>query len=181
MERTGLRHARESVLPLWERTRLFRTYSPWLVPGAVQTGAYTRAVLRSFAERRELPDDVEDAVAVRTDRLRLLHEGGRRFAVLIEEPVLRNVIGGADVMAGQLGHLITVAALPSVSVGIIPMGLDRDVRPGIRQTVGSGGGWRARPQADYCGDRRAPMNLRSSPSSVADRCSSLERPREARR
>ena len=29
-------------------------------------------------------------------------------------------------MAGQLGHLITVASLPSVSVGIIPMGLDRD-------------------------------------------------------
>jgi hypothetical protein len=36
------------------------------------------------------------------------------------------VIGGAEVMAGQLGHLITVASLPSVSVGIIPMGLDRD-------------------------------------------------------
>lgn len=29
-------------------------------------------------------------------------------------------------MAGQLGQLITVASLPSVSVGIIPMGLDRD-------------------------------------------------------
>jgi len=29
-------------------------------------------------------------------------------------------------MAGQLGHLITVAPLPSVSLGIIPMGLDRD-------------------------------------------------------
>jgi transcriptional regulator with XRE-family HTH domain len=127
MERTGLRHAQESVLPLWERTRLFRTYSPWLVPGAVQTQAYTRAVLRAFAERRELPDDVEDAVAVRTDRLRLLREGGRRFLVLMEEPVLRNVIGGTDVMAGQLGHLITVASLPTVSLGIIPMGLDRDV------------------------------------------------------
>ena len=30
-------------------------------------------------------------------------------------------------MAGQLGHLITVASLPSVSLGIIPMGLERDV------------------------------------------------------
>jgi hypothetical protein len=39
---------------------------------------------------------------------------------------LRNVIGGTDVMAGQLGHLITVASLPSVSLGIIPMGLERD-------------------------------------------------------
>jgi transcriptional regulator with XRE-family HTH domain len=126
MEHTGLRHAQESVLPLWERTRLFRAYSSWLIPGAVQTQAYTRAVLRALAERRELPDDVEDAVAVRTDRLRLLREGGRRFLVLMEEPVLRNVIGGTDVMAGQLGHLITVASLPTVSLGIIPMGLDRD-------------------------------------------------------
>ena len=127
MEATGLRHAQESVLPLWQRTRLFRAYSSWLVPGAVQTEAYTRAVLRAIAERRKLPDDVEEAVTVRTDRLRLLREGEHRFLVLIEESVLRNVIGGAEVMAGQLGHLITVASLPSVSLGIIPMGLGRDV------------------------------------------------------
>ena len=126
MERTGLRRAQEAVLPLWERTRLFRAYSSWLIPGAVQTRAYTAAVLRAIAARRELPDDVDDAVAVRTDRLRLLREGNHRFLVLIEESVLRNVIGGAEVMAGQLGHLIAVASLPSVSVGILPMGLDRD-------------------------------------------------------
>jgi len=126
MERTGLRRAQESVLPLWERTRLFRAYSSWLIPGAVQTRAYTAAVLRAIAARRELPDDVEDAVAVRADRLRLLREGDHRFLVLIEESVLRNVIGGAEVMSGQLGHLITVASLPSVSLGIVPMGLDRD-------------------------------------------------------
>ena len=126
MERTGLRRAQEAVLPLWERTRLFRAYSSWLIPGAVQTGAYTTAVLRAIAARRELPDDVEDAVAVRADRLRLLREGDHRFLVLIEESVLRNVIGGPEVMAGQLGHLITVASLPSVSLGIVPMGLERD-------------------------------------------------------
>jgi transcriptional regulator with XRE-family HTH domain len=126
MERTGLRRAQESVLPLWERTRLFRAYSSWLIPGAVQTRAYTTAVLRAIAARRELPDDVDEAVAVRTDRLRLLREGDHRFLVVIEESVLRNVIGGAEVMAGQLGHLITVASLPSVSLSIVPMGLPRD-------------------------------------------------------
>jgi transcriptional regulator with XRE-family HTH domain len=127
MERTGLRRAQEAVLPLWERTRQFRAYSSWLIPGVVQTGAYTTAVLRAIAARRELPDDVEDAAAVRADRLRLLRQGDHRFMVLIEESVLRNVIGGPEVMAGQLGHLITVASLPSVSLGIVPMGLDRDV------------------------------------------------------
>ena len=126
MERTGLRRAQEAVLPLWERTRLFRAYSSWLIPGAVQTSAYTRAVLHAIAKRRELPDDVDEAVAVRAGRLRLLREGGRRFLVLVEEPVLRSVIGGPEVMAGQLGHLISVASLPSVSLGIIPLGIDRD-------------------------------------------------------
>jgi transcriptional regulator with XRE-family HTH domain len=126
MERSGLRRAQESVLPLWERTRVFRAYSSWLIPGAVQTRAYTTAVLRAIAARRELPDDVDEAVAVRTDRLRLLREGDHRFLVVIEESVLRNVIGGAEVMAGQLGHLITVASLPSVSLSIVPTGLPRD-------------------------------------------------------
>lgn len=95
-------------------------------PGALQTPDYTRAVLRAIAKRRELPDDVDEAVAARGDWLRLIREGDRRIDVLIEEPVLRTVIGGAEVMAGQLGHLITAGSLPSISLGIIPMGLDRD-------------------------------------------------------
>lgn len=127
MERTGLRRAQETVLPLWQRTRVFRAYSSWLMPGAVQTTAYTTAILRAIAARRELPDDTDEAAAVRADRLRMLREGDHRFFVVIEESVLRNVIGGPEVMAGQLGHLITVASLPSVSLGIIPMGTARDV------------------------------------------------------
>jgi hypothetical protein len=130
MERTGLRRAQESVLPLWERTRQFRSYASWLVPGAVQTSNYTRAVLRATAARRELPDDVEDAVRARIERQRLLHEGGRTFALLVEESVLRTVIGDADVMAGQLGHLLTLGGVPSVSLGVLPMGVVRDeMRP----------------------------------------------------
>ena len=126
MERTGLRRVQESVLPLWERTRWFRAYSSWLIPGAVQTAGYVGAALRAIAERRGLSDDVADAVQVRVERLRLLREGRRRFAVLVEESVLHNVIGDAEVMAGQLGHLLTVSELPSVSLGIIPMGIDRN-------------------------------------------------------
>jgi transcriptional regulator with XRE-family HTH domain len=127
MERTGLKRAQEAVLPLWERTRVFRAYSSWLIPGAVQTGGYTSAVLKSLAARRDLPDDTDEAARVRADRLRLLREGDHRFFVVIEESVLRTVIGGPEVMAGQLGHLITVASLPSVSLGVIPMGAARDV------------------------------------------------------
>jgi transcriptional regulator with XRE-family HTH domain len=125
MERTGLKRAQEAILPLWERTRIFRAYSGWLIPGVVQTPAYTKAILRAIATRRGLPDDTDEAADVRADRLRLLREGDHRFFVVMEESLLRTVIGGTDVMAGQLGHLITVASLPSVSLGIIPTGLER--------------------------------------------------------
>ncbi|MFD3483837.1 helix-turn-helix domain-containing protein [Streptomyces sp. NPDC058665] len=125
MEQTGLKRAQESVLPLWERTRRFRIYSSWLIPGPVQTAPYIEALLKSIRDRRGLVDDVEDAVRVRVDKQRVLHEGDHRFALLLEESVLRHRIGGPEVMAGQLRHLLVAASLPSVSLGIIPVTADR--------------------------------------------------------
>lgn len=127
MEQPGLKHAQESVLPLFERTRRFRTYQSWVIPGLLQTAAYTRAVLSTVSTLRDVPDDVEEAVAVRMDRQRILHSGNHRFAMLVEEWVLRTVIGDAEIMAGQLGHLIAAASLPSVSLGVIPLGHPRGV------------------------------------------------------
>ncbi|MGW6309898.1 DUF5753 domain-containing protein [Streptomyces niveus] len=125
MEQTGLTRAQQSVLPLWERTRRFRIYSSWLIPGPVQTAPYIEALLKSIRDRRSLVDDVEQAVRVRVDKQRILHEGDHRFAIVLEESVLRQRIGGPEVMADQLRHLLAAASLPSVSLGIIPMTADR--------------------------------------------------------
>lgn len=124
MERAGLRRAQEARQPLYERTRRFRAYSSWLVPGMIQTRAYTETALRAIQQRRGIVDDVAEAVETRMDRQRILHSD-RTFAFLIEESVLRSGIGGRDVMAGQLGHLITIGSLPNVSVGVVPMRPDR--------------------------------------------------------
>lgn len=70
---------------------------------------------------------MDAAVAVRMQRQRLLHRGRRTFAFLIEESVLRAGIGGPEVMAAQLRHLIDVAAFPSVSLGMVPAGPSRDI------------------------------------------------------
>lgn len=126
MERDGLRRAQEAVLPLFERTRMFRAYSSWLVPGLLQTEAYTRAALRAVAARRGLIDDVEAAVRVRMERQHLLRKGGRTFSFLVEESVLRAGLGGSEVMATQLAHLTEVATLASVSFGVVPAAPDRD-------------------------------------------------------
>ena len=101
----------KAVRPLWERTKVFRAYSSWLIPGAVQTAAYTTAVLKAIAARRNLHDDTEEAAAVRADRLRLLREGDHRFSIVIEESVLRTVIGDAQEARKHRG-LTAVGAAP---------------------------------------------------------------------
>jgi transcriptional regulator with XRE-family HTH domain len=125
MERGGLKHVQESVAPLFERTRRFRMYQSWVVPGLLQTAAYTTAVLNTVTALRDVPGDINAAVAVRMKRQRVLHSGHHRFAMLVEEWVLRTVIGDCETMAGQLGHLIAMASLPSLSLGVIPLGTPR--------------------------------------------------------
>ncbi|MGW4897189.1 Scr1 family TA system antitoxin-like transcriptional regulator [Kitasatospora sp. NPDC004240] len=98
MERSGLRQAQQSVRPLYERTRHFRAYAPWVLPRLLQTRAYTTRVLTAIRDRRGLADDVEAAVGERMDRQHILHEGRHRFALLIEESALRNGLGGRPVM-----------------------------------------------------------------------------------
>lgn len=126
MEELGLRHLQQAVHPKYQRTHRFRFYSSTVIPALIQTEAYARAVLLSVQRRRELPDDIDDAVAARLDRQRLMRERGRTFAILIEQGALYGGRGGPEVWAGQLGHLVNVAAMKNVSLGIVPFGCSRE-------------------------------------------------------
>ena len=51
--------------------------------------------------------------------------------MVIEESVLRYQLGDAEIMAAQLGHLLSILAVPSVSLGVIPFAPSpRQVTPG---------------------------------------------------
>ncbi|WP_119728027.1 helix-turn-helix domain-containing protein [Thermomonospora amylolytica] len=129
MQRGGLKRLQEAVMPLWERTEIFRIYEPGVVPGFFQTQGYAAALLARISDFFSISGDSDEAAAARVERQRLLHTGGHRFAVVIEEAVLRTRIGDAEVMAGQLGHLLDVMSLPSVSLGVIPFTADRSMWP----------------------------------------------------
>jgi transcriptional regulator with XRE-family HTH domain len=120
LQRTGLRRLQEARVPLYERTRNFRVYCSQVVPGLFQTPAYAGALLSAITTFRGAPNDVEEAVAARMARSHVVRDGDHRFAVLVEESVLRYRVGGSNTMAGQLSHLLDVMALPSVSLGVIP-------------------------------------------------------------
>jgi transcriptional regulator with XRE-family HTH domain len=125
LESLGLKHANEIRRASWENASKFRIYANWNVPSPLQTPAYIGAVLRSMVARRNLLDDVDEAVPVRVSRQAVLNRSDRSFAIVLEEAVLRYVIGDGEVMLGQLGHLLTVSTLPNVSLGIIPLTANR--------------------------------------------------------
>jgi hypothetical protein len=81
MEAAGLRHPQEAIWPLYQRTRHFRVYTPNLIPGVLQTRAYTTAILEAIRRRRSVPDDVENAAAARMERQRILQDTRHRFAI----------------------------------------------------------------------------------------------------
>lgn len=121
----GLKHLQESSIPLYERTRLFRVYETLVIPGLLTTAEYAEAIFRFWAEFMNLPDDVDQAVAARMERQRVLYAGDRRFLFVIEEQALRTRAGTPAVMTGQLDRLLAVMSLPRVSMGIIPSMAER--------------------------------------------------------
>jgi Domain of unknown function (DUF5753) len=133
LQPAGMRRDQENRVPLWERTRTLKSYVGTVVPGFLQTPQYATALLTSISGFHGTPDDVADAVAVRMQRKRLLESGTHRFVALLEEAVLRQVVGDADVMAGQLRYLLEAAALPSVTLGVIPF--NAGAPPGVAFTV----------------------------------------------
>ncbi|MDX3771246.1 MULTISPECIES: helix-turn-helix transcriptional regulator [unclassified Streptomyces] len=119
--RTGLRQLQDSYVQLYRSTGVFRVYSPTLVPGLVQTEGYANAVLSTNARLLDIPDDGAEAAAARIERSQVIREPGHRCLLLVEESVLYFQLDTAESAAAQLGHLLSVGALPAVSLGIIPM------------------------------------------------------------
>ncbi|MEU6587243.1 helix-turn-helix transcriptional regulator [Nocardia sp. NPDC046763] len=118
----------------YEATKVFRIYEHNVIPGLFQTAEYSAAMLSFWIRFLGTPNDIEDAVAVRMERQRILQRGGKRFVTVLEEQALRTWFGDAEVQAGQLGRLLELMALPNISLGIIPLMSEREA-------VASAGFW----------------------------------------
>ncbi|MGH3871025.1 MAG: helix-turn-helix domain-containing protein [Pseudonocardiaceae bacterium] len=93
-----------------------------LVPGLLQTGDYTRALIR---EAGTIPaDEIEDRVAARLARQSLFsRDRPPRFTFFIHEFALRLPIGGPAVMSDQLHHLLRMSVRPYLTLRVIPAAL----------------------------------------------------------
>ncbi|MDP9867728.1 MULTISPECIES: helix-turn-helix domain-containing protein [Streptosporangium] len=125
---TGWWHNYNDVLPSWFETYVgleesatgIRNYEVQFVPGLLQSEGYARAVIRlGFPAASE--EELERRLRLRLARQRLLRsaEPPHLWAVL-DEAVLRRPLGGAEVMRGQIDHILQALELPNVTVQIVP-------------------------------------------------------------
>nr|GID86071.1 transcriptional regulator [Actinoplanes derwentensis] len=98
-----------------------RTWEPVIIPGLLQTPAYMRSLMKS-GRPLDPEEHIDRRISLRLTRQgRLRSERPLEFSAFIDESVVRRVIGGDEVMADQLRHLIEVSKLPNVFLRILPL------------------------------------------------------------
>jgi hypothetical protein len=90
-----------------------------VVPGLFQTEDYARAVLAA-AWPPQSPEDTERRLKARLERQQILtRDHPPLLSVILDESILRRPVGGSDVMARQLQHLVELAARPHIKLHIL--------------------------------------------------------------
>jgi transcriptional regulator with XRE-family HTH domain len=109
-----------SYVGLEAATASIRTYEPLVVPGLFQTTAYARAVLHASVPNMR-PEEVERKVELRMARQPMLTQDDPPAVwAVLDEAAMRRPVGERGVMSEQLHHLGEAAALPTVTVQVVP-------------------------------------------------------------
>ncbi|MFI1615511.1 Scr1 family TA system antitoxin-like transcriptional regulator [Streptomyces lydicus] len=132
---------------LEQQATMIREFALSFVPGIMQTERYAHAVLGvAFPP---LSDDERDrAVVARLERAKILNDPVSPVVwVLMDEAVLRRPIGGADVMAEQIAHIVRLVERDRVRVHVMPLGMGaHPLLPGMVSLM-----WfEDQPPAVYC-------------------------------
>jgi transcriptional regulator with XRE-family HTH domain len=94
-----------------------RQFQAGLVPGLLQTEHYARAILTAVWPG----EDVEELVEARLRRQQVLERADAPLLTfVIDEAALHRRIGGPAVMAEQVERLESLAAMPDVSILVLP-------------------------------------------------------------
>jgi transcriptional regulator with XRE-family HTH domain len=93
-----------------------------ILPGLLQTEAYTRALLTGAFLLE--PDVVQRHVEIRKMRqARLYEENPPRTHFIIDEAAIRRMVGGPSVMKDQLARLVKMSREPRTTIQILPFEL----------------------------------------------------------
>jgi transcriptional regulator with XRE-family HTH domain len=110
----------EVYLGLEAEAAVIHHYEAELVPGLLQTADYYRAFMRAAPAAGD-DETIERKAAVRLARQeRLTGDDPPTFWAVMNEAVIRRVVGGPATMRAQLHHIAEMASLAHVSVQVLP-------------------------------------------------------------
>ncbi|QIY71201.1 helix-turn-helix domain-containing protein [Streptomyces sp. RLB1-33] len=113
----------EAARLLEQQAVMIREFALSFVPGILQTERYARAVLStSFPPSSE--EECDRLVVTRLERAKILDDPVTPVVwALLDEAVLRRVVGGQDVMAEQITHLVRLVERGRIRVHVMPFAL----------------------------------------------------------
>jgi transcriptional regulator with XRE-family HTH domain len=123
---TMLARRADGPVPTWfedwleaeRNAHTLRIWQPLIIPGLLQTAEYARALFLAVGADDAKADEL---VTVRMERQSILSVAEPPHVVaVLDESVLRRLVGSPTVMCDQLTHLGEVAERPNVSVEIVP-------------------------------------------------------------
>ena len=110
---------------------VIRQFEPTFIPGILQTEDYARSVLQDYYDERLESDRLRALVELRVRRKELFDKyNPPSFHFILDEAVVRRLVGGASVMSRQLRRLIELAERPHITVDVIPF--SAGVNPGMK-------------------------------------------------
>ncbi|MGW8877824.1 helix-turn-helix domain-containing protein [Streptomyces mirabilis] len=90
------------------------------VPGLLQTRRYTTA-LQQANEMRRSPEEIERLVGIRMKRQEILtRPNAPHLWAILDESVIRRVVGSPEIMREQLGQMLTTSESPNVTLQVLP-------------------------------------------------------------
>jgi len=105
-----------------DEARSISNYESLFVPGLLQTEAYARAQLRGTLPTAS-DGEIENRVAARMERQPVLaKDGAPKLWAIMDEAALRRLVGGRDVMRGQVARLLEARLLSNVTIQVVPYG-----------------------------------------------------------
>ncbi|MFD0202225.1 MULTISPECIES: helix-turn-helix domain-containing protein [Saccharothrix] len=126
-DKPGFAQRQQTLINLESKADLIVSFEGMNVPGLLQTGEYTRALMIECAM---VPvDEVENRMVTRMQRHAvLLKHGPPQLTAFIGELVLHQVVGGPNILRRQLDHLVEAAQIPNITLRVLP---NVGVHPGV--------------------------------------------------
>ncbi|WP_084469319.1 helix-turn-helix domain-containing protein [Nocardiopsis trehalosi] len=97
-------HWFRDALLIERKAREIREYVPLIVPGLLQTADYARSLIRAWRVR-DTPEEVEQIVRARIERLPAISDSHPLLRFVVREAAISRVVGSREIMLEQLKHI----------------------------------------------------------------------------